>query len=164
MKNTIQVFGLPRSGTNFLEWSIIEYFDGIKYVNIYEICDVSGLNIFGNKAAVKHSLPKLKYSDHIVVIYKDFERWSKSYKKWSKREPKKEIWEKYLKKSSEIDVKRCLIISHDELVSNYKETLIKISRKFNLPLKNKPIIKPEGYFNRGGAKSQPIKNKIYNHE
>lgn len=93
MKNTIQVFGLPRSGTNFLEWSIIEYFDGIKYVNIYEICDVSGLNIFGNNAAVKHSLPKLKYSDHIVVIYKDFEKWSKSYKKWSNREPKKEIWE-----------------------------------------------------------------------
>jgi hypothetical protein len=164
MKNTIQVFGLPRSGTNFLEWSIVEYFDDIIYENKYQICDVEGLNKYDRLIALKHSYPSLDNSNYVIVIYKDFEKWSKSYKKWSKKLPKKEIWEKYLKKSNEIDVKRCLLISHDELFSNYKEILIKISRKFNLQLKNKPIIKPEGYFNKEGAKSQPIKNKKYKHE
>ena len=30
MKNTVQIYGLPRSGTNFLEWTLKEYFKNIK--------------------------------------------------------------------------------------------------------------------------------------
>jgi len=164
VKNTIQIFGLPRSGTNFLEWSIIEYFDNIKYENKYKICDVEGLNRYNHIIALKHSFPTLDHSDYIIVIYKDFEKWSKSYKKWSKQEPKKEIWENYLNTANKIDNKRCLIISHEELVYNYEEIIKKISKKFNLSLKDKLIIKPDGYFNRGGSESKPDKNKKYKHE
>jgi len=164
MKNTIQVFGLPRSGTNFLEWSIVEYFDNIKYENNYKVCDVEGLNKHNKHVALKHSLPTLKYSDYIIVIYKNFERWSKSYKKWSRESPKKKIWENYLESAHKLDSERCLIILHEELFINYEDTIKKISKKFNLALKDKPIIKPDGYFNRGGAESKPDKNKKYKHE
>jgi len=164
MKNTIQVFGLPRSGTNFLEWSIVEYFDSIIYENKYQTCDIEGLNKHNKLIALKHSYPSLDNSDYVIVIYKDFEKWSKSYKKWSKREVKKEIWENYLNITNKIDNKRCLIISHDELVYNYEEIIKKISKKFNLTLKDKSIVKPDGYFNKGGSKSKPDKNRIYNHE
>ena len=39
-----------------------------------------------------------------------------------------------------------------------------ISKKFNLELKDKPIVQPHGYFNRGGANSKPEKDKEYKHE
>ena len=83
MLNTIQVFGLPRSGTNFLEWSIVNYIDNIDYENKYQACDVMGLKKYGKRISLKHSLPTHNHSKYVIVIYKDFEKWSKSYKRYS---------------------------------------------------------------------------------
>lgn len=164
MKNTIQVYGLPRSGTNFLEWTLMEYFKNFNYKNFYKKCDVKHLNIYNKKVATKHSYPSFEFSDKIIVIYKDYDKWNKSYRKWSNNNGSMEIWKNYLNKSKELNSDNCIIISHDELYNNYKNNIILFSKKFNLVLKDKPIIKPDGYFNKGGAESKPNKNKKYKHE
>jgi len=122
------------------------------------------LNDYNKLISLKHSYPSLHNSKYVIVIYKDFEKWSKSYKKWSNKVAKKETWENYLEKSHKIDSEKCLIISHDELFYDYENTIKKISKKFNLKLKDIPIIQPTGYFNKGGAESTPIDNVKYIHE
>ena len=98
MKNDIQVYGLPRSGTNLLEWSIVNYFEGVVYKNKYKVCDVEGLVKYGENIAAKHSYPSFEFSDKVVVIYKEFHKWEKSYKKWAKNSPKKTSMGKLYKK------------------------------------------------------------------
>ena len=164
MKNDIQVYGLPRSGTNLLEWSLVNYFEDIVYENKYKVCDVEGIFKYGNYIAAKHSYPSFEFSDKVVVIYKEFHKWEKSYKKWAKDSPKKQVWENYIKKSESLDTNRCIIISHKELNNNFEVTLKKISDKFGFKLKNIELSKPKNYMNRGGAKSNPLENKIYHYE
>lgn len=165
MKNTIQVYGLPRSGTNFLEWSLVEYFEDLHYENKYEKCDVKGIVNYTKPTALKHCHPNLKHSDFVIVIYKEYDKWVKSYKKWSGKKAEKSVWETYLKKANEIDEKFCMIISHDTLYNKYENTLNDVSNKFNLKMiKDKKILKPTGIMNRGGANASPIKNITYKYE
>lgn len=164
MKNTIQVYGLPRSGTNFLEWSLVQYFENITYKNHYKMCDVEGITQYKKNVAVKHSFPSFEYSDKIIVIYKDFEKWSKSYEKYTGKLPSKIVWENYMNKSKKLDSDNTLIISHSELYSHYEDNLHFIEKKFSLRLKDIEIVKPKNYMNKLGANSKPIPNEIYNHE
>jgi len=164
MKNTVQIYGLPRSGTNFLEWTLKEYFKDIKYENFYEKCDVEKLNIFNKTVAIKHTYPSFKFSDKIIVIYKDFNKWNKSYRKWSNKDGIMEIWENYLNKSKELNSENCIIISHDELYRNYKNSINLFSKKFNLEVNEKEILLPKNRFNKGGSKAKPIIQEIYKYE
>lgn len=170
MKNTIQVYGLPRSGTNFLEWTLKEYFKDVTYENLYKKCDVEELNISNHKVSVKHSYPSFEFSDKVIVIYKEYDKWENSYYKWMRKgkypkiEPSKEIWEKYIEKSKELDSNSCILISHNELYTNYKNSITLFSNKFNLELKNKKIILPKGRFSKSGANAKPNNNTPYKHE
>ena len=178
MKNTVQIYGLPRSGTNFAEWTLKEYFKDIKYENLYKKCDVEKINIYGAYVAAKHSYPSFEFSDNIIVIYKDLNKWGKSYKKWlrerargrtdsiekwSDKDDILEIWENYLNKAKELNIKNCIIISHDELYNNYKNNIKLFSKKFNLKLKEKEIILPKNCLDKGGAKVKLKLGKIYKH-
>lgn len=164
MKNDIQVYGLPRSGTNLLEWSLVNNFKDVVYENKYKVCDVEGIFKYGKYIAAKHSYPSFEFSDKVVVIYKEFHKWEKSYKKWSKQTPEKQVWENYIKKSESLDTDKCIIITHKELNNDYQNTLNKISNKFGFKLKDIEITKPINYMDRGGAESEPLKNKIYHYE
>lgn len=164
MKNTVQIYGLPRSGTNFLEWTLKEYFKNIKYKDFYGKCDVKQLNIYNKNVAIKHCYPSFKFSDKVIVIYKDYEKWNKSYRNWSHKNGIIEVWENYLKKSKELDSDNCIIISHDELYCNYKNSINLFSKKFNLELNEKEILLPKNRFNKGGSRAKPNSKQIYKHE
>ena len=71
---------------------------------------------------------------------------------------------KLYKKSESLDTEKCIIITHKELNNDYKNTLKKISSKFGFKLKDIEVTKPINYMDRGGAKSEPLKNKIYYYE
>jgi hypothetical protein len=67
--NSVQVFGLPRSGTNLLEYMIRNYFN-IEYNNLYKICDIQIYNKFKKINALKHSKPFID-NNKIIIIYKE---------------------------------------------------------------------------------------------
>jgi hypothetical protein len=68
-KNLIQVYGLPRSGTNFVEWTLQKYFSQINYQNIFlNETDIPKLKKYQNKIALKHSYPNLNHSEYAIII------------------------------------------------------------------------------------------------
>ena len=170
MKNSVQVYGLPKSGTNFLEWTLMEYFKNFNYNNFYKNCDVKGLNKYNLNIAVKHSYPSFEFSDKIIVIYREYDKWNKSYSNWSSgvsgtREGGSiKLWKNYLNKSRELEGSNCIIISHHELYTNYKDSINLFSKKLNLELNNKKIILPKNHLTKGGGNTKQQSNKIYKHE
>ena len=54
VKNGIQVFGLPRSGTNFIKWPLKNNFKNIFYNNLY-------MDYKNKQISVKHYFPSFIY-------------------------------------------------------------------------------------------------------
>jgi hypothetical protein len=154
MKNTVQIYGLPRSGTNFLEWSIMNNFHDIVYRNYIETTEIK--EIPRNKVSVKHQLPSYKYSDKIIVIYKKWDEFIKSYKKWANKEISRDAYDTYIKKAKSMNPKRTIIFEHSWLVENYEQGMRTVAEKFNLKIKDK-IIQPNRRLDKGGAKCKQSK-------
>ena len=75
MTNKIQPFGLRRSGTNLLEYLVINSFDS-DYKLIPRVQNVHKLHPKqGQLESLKHTLPTLSHSDYCIVVYKPFEAW-----------------------------------------------------------------------------------------
>lgn len=160
MENRIQIYGLPRSGTNFFEWCIVNYFDNVAYKNIYQECDVPGLREHKRRVALKHSFPNLDHSEFCIVVYKEYDEWKNSYKKRGK--PSRETWQKYLDCANALDKSKCFIYEHKYAYNNLENVLKEISEKTGLTLKDVDIVPPKYYLNRGGAVVGQIKGKEYN--
>ena len=153
MRNFVQVFGLPRSGTNFIEWTLNNNFIGVDYKNIY-------VNTPTRRIPVKHTLPNLNYSDFIIVIYKDKTNWEESMRKDSKALKEWPNYDTFLKVASELPRDKTIIVEHKWAYENYFLLLNKIVEKTGLTLINNPI-QPKGYFNKGGAKASFNTKKVY---
>lgn len=156
--NDVQVFGLPRSGTNFIEWSLKNNFIDVKYSNLYEEkknIDIKMLQKFKDMA-VKHQYPSFKYSNKIIVIYKEWDKWIESYRRWEYggHFPKKE-YDKYLEISRNLDPAKTIILEHTWAFLNYKEAMLSISNKFGFKPKEE-IVQPTGYMNKGGANAEEL--------
>ena len=155
-KNIVQVYGIPRSGTNFLEWSLVNNFANLEYKNIYTNCSIK--KILFNTKAVKHQYPSFDYSDYVIVIYKKFENLQKSYKRWSGSILSQEIYDQYLLKARSLDPERTIIFEHAWLFDNYQEGMSHISNKFNLKLKDE-VKQPLYRMNRAGALAEQTDKK-----
>lgn len=155
IKNDIQVFGLPRSGTNFVEWTLMNNFEEIQYSNIYAICNVYGIEMY--RTAVKHNLPCFKYSDKIIVIYKDYDKWIDSFRrdnrKFIRKADPKQIWKKYYDHALALPEEKTIIVNHTWAVKNYNEFLELIKKKFKFKLIENPV-QPEIRTDGGGAGCQ----------
>lgn len=154
-KNLIQVYGLPRSGTNFVEWTLVNNFADLKYKNVYipqgsdRIPPIIS-SVRRGKMAIKHSYPSLQYSKYAIVIYKEWDLFSVSFKKWANRNCPVEQYEKYLNIAKSLNSERCLLVEHSWSYNNYTSFVDKISEKFKVK-KNNIIKKPLNRLNMGGA-------------
>jgi hypothetical protein len=151
--NTLQVYGLPRSGTNFIEWSIINNFIGVKYNPMNLPIDIPELRVCKNRTitAAKHTLPNLKAAPFALAIYKDYEEWIKSLEKNRMITGEEQIaYQKFMDAANSLDPTKCLILNHKWCVENYEECLKKISEFFKIELK-KEIEIPRNHFGMNGA-------------
>ena len=136
-KNHIQVFGLPRSGTNFIEYTIQFNLVGVEYEKLFDYPNVKGDNMNKkNKQSVKHLYPTLEYSDYAIIIYRDYVEWDSAVKRigWDLDIS----FDEYLKY---INIGYCLpedkrvIVNHRWVVENYSEFLDMLVDKFGVVVK-----------------------------
>lgn len=138
MYNKIQVFGLPRSGTNWMEWVLKNNFVDLDYILMNEIInDVEGSVPYWTE--LKHGYPNLNNSEYAIVIYKEYDEWLKSLKKqgWVFN-VSKETHQKYINRGFELGDK-ALVVEHKWCLENYDELLSTISSKFGVKLVENPI-------------------------
>lgn len=151
MKNSVQVFGLPRSGTNLIEY-IIRYYYNIDYYNIYNICkEINYKHYYNKKIAIKHLYPFIDNNKIIIIFREKYLENKSSTLYYNNLKDKKNIYEKYLSKiKKNKDNKNCLIIKYEELYSNPE----KILRKMDIFLNKKSISYklPEYKCDRSGGK------------
>ena len=149
MKNKIQIYGLKKSGTNFLEFSVVKNFPEVGYFNAYPN---------GSRVAMKHYRPNIDQAEQgIIYIYKDYENWVSSVKREYPGESL-DKWKEFLDLVKSFDESKCLILNHGWCVDNFEEMLRLIADKFNLTMPEEPI-KPTKRLNKGGAKSSELKKE-----
>jgi hypothetical protein len=136
--NKIQIYGLRRSGTNFLENLILKYFDPLYHLII------TNQNIhplhpkYNKKVSLKHTLPNFNYSKFIIIVYKPYEEWVKSVtRKYGDKSSIYKIWESFSNESLKIyNPKNTIITDWYTAATNYESLIYHISEKFNLPILN----------------------------
>lgn len=154
MKKSIQVYGLPRSGTNYLEYLIRNNID-CNYTNEYK--ENSPYFEFRTKVALKHTKPDESYADYHVIILKKSGNFINSYVNWKKcnRNEAIETYKKaindYLKFYKD-NINSCIIIFHEDLINNENIFIEKLKDKFNLKQKTNEIICTEKRMNKSGGK------------
>jgi hypothetical protein len=156
MKNKIQIYGLKKSGTNFLEFSLVKNFPEVGYFNAY---------LSNSRRALKHNRPDMDQADQgIIYIYKDYEKWVPSVKREYSSQTLDQ-WQDFLDLVKTFDESKCLILNHGWCVDNFEDMLKLISDKFNLTMPEKPI-KPTKRLDKGGsvAKETKIKYVHYTQE
>ena len=168
LRNTIQVYGLPRSGTNFIEWSLVENFRYIRYENIYEQCAIKEVRRWLPKdddtIAVKHQYPSFDHANKIIVIYKDWGVWIESFNRWAQTHgnnsfPRK-IYDNYLKVAESLDPERTMILQHSHSVKNFSSVMHSISEKFGL-ITRPELKQPMLVLDKGGARCQEVHGKKF---
>jgi len=133
--NNIQVYGLPRSGTNFMEWTLRNNFYNVDYHNIDAINEVKGSG--PHLTLKKHNYPILDTSEGIIVIYKEFDEWRKSLKRGGMNLLiDREAHQNYIDRAKEFDSSKVLIVEHEWCLNHYYKLLERISIKFGLELKH----------------------------
>lgn len=137
--NKIQVYGLPRSGTNFIEWTLRNNFVDVYYnITPEHINDVEGSAPYWTDA--KHCYPNLNHSEYAIVIYKEYDEWLKSIKRmgWVLN-VSKETHQKYIETALKLDADKVIVVEHKWAVDNYYNLLDNISNKFGVKLVDNPI-------------------------
>jgi hypothetical protein len=162
MKNTVQIFGLPKSATNFMEWTILNNFVDVVYKNIYLTWH-----------AYKHSTPTLDYSEYSIIIYKEYPIWEKSMKRYFIHRPAparrwkstwriagladlQDVWNHYygpfINNLHDLPQDRIMLLNHRIVVNNYFEVVEEIHDKFNIKPVDSPV-QPEYRLNFAGARA-----------
>lgn len=149
-KNMIQVYGLKKSGTNFLEFSLVKNFPEIGYFNAYPK-KRSG-------QALKHHKPDLNEAElGIIYIYKNYKDWVPSVKREYSGQDLND-WQEFLDIVKTFDESKCLILNHGWCVDNFEQMLKMISDKFGLTMPEVPI-RPTSRLDKGGALCQETKKE-----
>jgi hypothetical protein len=77
--NKIQVFGMQRSGTNFIEWSLKNNIEGLEYDgSVSAIGNVKGDMFYGKEQSLKHCKPELDERRVALIVKRNFDDWDKS--------------------------------------------------------------------------------------
>lgn len=153
-KNLVQVYGLPRSGTNFMEWTLKNNFSGIDYKNLYSTTGLISKPIKSGKYSLKHTYPNLIHSKFAIVIYKEYNEWCKSFKKaYPDNHPDKKIYDTFLRKARELPREKVIVIEFRNAYRNYEEFIYRLSKMIGIE-PNKKIKKPKNKLDRGGANTK----------
>ena len=132
-RQKIQVFGLQRSGTNFIEWTLIHNFTNSDYVSMSSIGNVPGDERFDMVQSLKHCYPTLDYSDYIIVIQRDYPVWINSLRKrFRKCKYTEETYDEYYTMAKNLDQTKTIVVNHKWVIDNYFEFLDMLSDRFGL--------------------------------
>lgn len=157
--NKIQVYGLRRSGTNFIESIVLNNFDNnYNTVIVKQNIDKKHLK-YGCKVSLKHTLPTFKYSEFIILVYKPYEEWKKSMEKIYKKQSFYIVWEKFHEKINDIYNDKVIVVDWYEAATNQKEFINHISEKFKLDV-DQIIFPPKKKMDR--SKGDRVTNKNFN--
>lgn len=127
----VEIYGLQRSGTNYLEWILDKCFGlDVQYgIRKHDFPEERGITDFSNK----------------IVIYKDFDHWVESIKRdpsdlWFARGHDVNLREFYDKFNSEWSAK-IPSVRYEDFLLDYEGSLDNLSRIFNTPVLNynKPV-------------------------
>lgn len=132
----VRVFGLQGNGTNFIEWTLRNNFNGLNFKSEKSIRNVEGDIHFGKTQNLKHCYPFREEEYFNIIIKKKFEKWKNSDKfktsnynleiyNYYYNTPYREKWEK-----SEF-----IVVEHEWCVKNYFSLLTLISDKTNSQIK-----------------------------
>jgi hypothetical protein len=153
--NKIQVYGMQRSGTNFLEWTLRNNFVGLEYdSSLSAIGNVKGDERFGIQQSLKHTLPNLD-NGKALIIYRDYDEWNYSVKKkFPNCIYSVEDWTYYYEtpfreKWNQDDY---IIVNHRWCVENYYTLLIAIGGRFKVDYKE-DWKQPTGRMHYDGGKT-----------
>ena len=154
----IGVFGLPRSGTNYMEWTLKNNFIDVIVPHIdFKTNDVEPY--IPKIIHTKHCYPTLDAIDGCIVIYKEFEEWKHSLERFKKNmffPYTFNSWESYLNTANRLDKEKCIIVEHSWCVNNYERLLSDISSKFGVKIVDNLTI-PTKIIDMGGN----VTNKLY---
>lgn len=140
--NEFQVFGLPRSGTNLIEYILIHYFD-LNYKNIYCEKNNTSMKLYNcdKKYAIKHQIPFIN-NNKIIIIYKElYLKNISSNNYFDNYSTKQQTYHEYLNYIERFkNNASVLIIKYEELIKLTKENIIKMelfigkkSKQYKLP-------------------------------
>lgn len=142
--NKVQIFGLQRSGTNFIEWTLNNNFIDANYKRFTEHHKIvkgnyQGLARFNQYQSIKHTRPTLKFSDYIIAIYKPLDQWLESIIKSNHcldielSKKSYNIWHQDL---VNIPKEKKIVYSHKQFYDRYDIILNEIASKFEITLNN----------------------------
>ena len=137
----VRVYGLERSGTNLLEWAVVNHFKR-DYKRIEVIGSDPNMRYYNEVQSLKHTTPTKKYADKNLVIYKEFKDWEKSWEgKYKKKGEWKlggetgctrSVYDNYLKQAKKIGA---LLIKYDDFVNDYENQMQRISEYLGIEIK-----------------------------
>lgn len=145
-----RVYGLPRSGTNFLEYLIRNNTD-LEYKNEFGISPY-----FGKYSAIKHCKPKDDDKDLYILIFKNKNNFTISYNKWRKT-PKDKILKMYdIAMNDYVEFyknnkNKTVIIAYEQLIGNEIKLLNHLSTEYGVGL-TKDIDIPKKRMDKSGGK------------
>lgn len=136
-KNIIQVFGLHRSGTNFIEWTLKNNFEGLEYDGRAEwYSTVPGDEQYGGTQSLKHTWPSLVFSDYAIVVRREYESWRRSVRnKFFYCKFTKDTYNYYYDIARNLDSDKTIFVEFEWVVENYEEFLFMIENKFGFKVK-----------------------------
>lgn len=130
--NKIEVFGMQRSGTNFIQWSLKNNINNLEYNDVTSIGDVKGDMFYGKPQSLKHCKPTLDERRVALIVKRNYEDWqysiSKAFPKckytkadydWYYDTPEREDW----------FTPFYINVSYEDAVQNYKEFLEHIAHR-----------------------------------
>jgi hypothetical protein len=152
----LRVYGLPRSGTNFVEYLIRHNLD-CDYRNEY----ANSKYMKGGRMAMKHGEPtRAEDVSGYVLVLKSWSRWKESFARWNKRSGIKmkpfQVFEVY---STMIDdyanfyqKDDTVIAYYEDILTNEEEFMEHVGKTFGIPLITDFMI-PENRLDRSGGQA-----------
>lgn len=152
----VRVYGLPRTGTNFLEY-LIRHNTNCEYVNEY------GANTYlKERTAIKHCAPQDDGKDLYIIIVKNKDNFTQSFRKWCKNKVKdidalyENASDDYIK-FYEANKDKTIILSYEQLLGNEVKFMEHLRDNYNVKI-NEKIDIPVKRMNRSGGKGVTSEN------
>lgn len=164
----ITVYGIPRSGTNYLEFLVLNNLTCI-YENRYVSGGVLHDKLVETKKEdhryikhihipVKHARPRKEYSDYSILIIKEPKNYVTSFLKWND-DPNIDVYRLYNKMLNDYynfhldNIEKSIIVFHEDLIGNESQFIWYTSEKFGLIVKHPyyDIVTTDKIMTRGGG-------------
>ena len=157
--NKIQIYGLPRTGTNYVEFLIKNNLDNnykSMHSKVQKPKNVEDSYIKTSFIATKHCKPNIELGENFIIVLKESGNFISSFKKW-RRFSENEIIDIYLRGIADY-IKffnkfesKVIIVFHEDILGNEEKFIDLVSKKFNIDKLSNEIITTDLIMNRSGG-------------